>query len=260
MIGVLATPGLDDTIPVQSVDQKYLDAIRNVANAEPLVLPLSEGSENLAATLSVLDGILLTGGLSNVHPSFYIAAEDIAAHEPFDIQRDKTAFAIIDYAIRENVPVLGICRGMQELNVFCGGTLMIGLQNPEALPHHRPWDREQPIDTIYQPFHTVETAEDGVLRQILKQLKIEVNSIHKQGIERLGEGLRVEARAEDGVIEAISRPESSFVVGVQWHPEYQAATNATSSSLFAAFGRAAATYRAQRPFARAKANNAAGKS
>ena len=139
-----------------------------------------------------------------------------------DRQRDDTTLSLITAAIDAGVPMFCVCRGFQELNVAMGGTLHPHLQEVEGRFDHRE-PKDQPNDVMYAPAHTVNLTPGGVLQNIVGDVtKIEVNSLHGQGIDRLGEGLVVEAQAEDGTIEAVSLPSAkNFVLGVQWHPEWK---------------------------------------
>ncbi|HVH83507.1 MAG TPA: gamma-glutamyl-gamma-aminobutyrate hydrolase family protein, partial [Steroidobacteraceae bacterium] len=158
-------------------------------------------------------------------------------HDP---ARDATTLPLIRHAVDSGVPVLGICRGFQEMNVAFGGTLHQRLHEVPGLLDHRD-DESQPLEVQYGPAHDVTLEPGGVLRSLADGDRIRVNSLHSQGIERLGAPLAVEARAPDGVIEAFRvRAAASFALAVQWHPEWQVMTNPFSRVLFAAFGKAAA--------------------
>jgi putative glutamine amidotransferase len=193
---------------------------------------------------------MMTGSPSNVHPSHYGQAETPEA-EPFDTARDSTSLALIRLALAEGVPLLAICRGYQELNVALGGTLHARVHElPGRMDHRRPQHPE--LDVQYGPRHPVTLRAGGPLAALAEAAGIDgplmVNSLHWQGLDRLAEGLVVEAEAEDGTPEAVSlRGARAFALGVQWHPEYKAWENPFSRQLFAAFGAAARARAAARP-------------
>jgi putative glutamine amidotransferase len=218
---------------------KYIDAVR-LAGCLPLVVP-SAAPDEFDALLALADGLLLTGSPSNVHPSRF--GEDV--HDPslpLDPQRDAWTLALIPRALERGLPFFAICRGAQETNVALGGTLHQAVHEIAGHLDHRDPD-DEPVEVQYAPAHSVDVLPGGVLARLLQQERIEVNSLHGQAVNRLAAGLRVEARAPDGVIEAFSRPDASgFNLAVQWHPEWQAAGNPVSMALLAAFGAACAAY------------------
>jgi len=146
---------------------------------------------------------------------------------------------LIPRAVAAGVPVLGICRGFQEMNVAFGGTLWQKLHEvPGHLDHREA--KDQPIDRQYAPAHEVTLAPGGLLQRLAGGVdRLQVNSLHNQGVRELGAGLSVEARASDGVIEAFRVTAApSFALAVQWHPEWRVLDDAFSLALFAAFGAA----------------------
>jgi putative glutamine amidotransferase len=154
-------------------------------------------------------------------------------HDP---ARDATTLPLIREAIRRDLPILAICRGMQELNVALGGTLHQRLSEVPGRLNHRP-HRDSP-EGPYGPAHGVVLTPGGLLTGLAGSEEQVVNSLHSQGIDRPAPDLWVEAVAPDGQIEAVSLPGARFVVGVQWHPEYKHWENPLSEALFAAFSRA----------------------
>lgn len=234
--------------PVHAVGEKYVAAVAHGAGGIPLLLPaLGAGAEidslegliEPADMLEGLDGLLLTGSPSNLAPSYY-GSEDEGVG-PFDPQRDGTTLALLRAALARDLPVLAVCRGLQELNVVCGGTLYVAVHEQAGYLDHR-YDHTLPRAARYRPAHKVELSEDGVLAGFAGSREITVNSLHGQAIARLGRDLAAEAVAPDGLVEAVCLPERSFVVGVQWHPEWDFADNHVSHALFAAFGEAARAY------------------
>jgi putative glutamine amidotransferase len=219
------------------VGEKYIDAIASGARALPLLVPSLTPTLDLAQLVGACDGILFTGSPSNVEPHHYggPASAPGTLHDP---SRDSTTLPLIPAAIAAGLPVLAICRGFQEMNVSYGGTLHQRLHEVGFSDHRE--DETQPLDVQYGPAHEVLLEPGGMLRNIAGQDRLEVNSLHWQGIDTLGRGLAVEARAPDGVIEAFRAADSkSFALGLQWHPEWQFETNPFSSALFEAFGEAA---------------------
>ncbi|HEY0918732.1 gamma-glutamyl-gamma-aminobutyrate hydrolase family protein [Devosia sp.] len=225
--------------------QTYLDAVRDGAGVIPLSLPNLGGTLDLDGLLDRVDGVVLTGSRSNVHPSRY-GGEASVAHEPYDQDRDRVSFELVRKALEKHVPVLAICRGMQELNVALGGTLATEIQElPGRMDHRAPQSDLQ--EARFAIRHPVEVRERGLLRDIVEAPAVEVNSLHRQAIDVLAPGLKVEATAADGTIEAVSAESAgSFALGVQWHPEYWFRTDTTSARILAAFGDAVRAYAARK--------------
>lgn len=222
----------------------YLEAVRTGADALPLQLPALPGLDP-APYLEAADGIVLTGARSNVHPSAY-GADETPAAAPFDRTRDAINLALLGRAIAAGVPLLAICRGFQELNVALGGTLHAELHRVPGRSDHRAPD-EGPLDARFALRHDVAVAPRGQLAAILRAQRVRVNSVHRQGIDRLAPRLQVEATADDGTIEAVTlRDAPAFALGVQWHPEYWVASDPPSAAIFEAFGRAVRARHASR--------------
>jgi putative glutamine amidotransferase len=244
LIGIPADRRVLGAHPFHCVGEKYILAVAEAAGAIPVLIPSLGTALSLDQILSRLDGILLTGSPSNVEPHHYRGPASDAGtwHDP---HRDATTLPLIPLAVNAGLPILAICRGFQEMNVAFGGTLHQKLHEIAGFTDHRD-DESQPLEVQFGPAHPVELTPDGLLRTFAKSNRITVNSLHSQGVDRLGDGLVVEARAPDGVIEGFSVAGApSFAVAVQWHPEWKFAENDLSRSLFAAFG-AAATKRATR--------------
>jgi putative glutamine amidotransferase len=202
-----------------------------------VLIPATGNEADAHCLLERLDGILLTGSRSHIAPRHY-GGQAPAADAPHDHARDATTLPLIRAAIARGVPVLAICRGMQELNVALGGTLF---QHLPALPGRLNHAAAQPEDSVGRiaPAHAVILTRGGLLHRLAQAPSIEVNSLHHQGIDRLGEGLAIEAVAPDGTIESVRAVHcGGFAVGVQWHPEFDAASNPISGALFRAFGQA----------------------
>lgn len=225
--------------------EQYLAAAIDVAEVTPLLVPSFGEKMDLDSILDAVDGVLITGSKSNVHPSLY-GAEPDAAYEPYDNARDATSLPLIRAAIEKGVPLLAICRGIQELNVALGGTLATEIQELEGRIDHRSPPGESQ-DERFAIKHSVKLAPDSCLAQILKDESVQVNSVHRQAIDQLAPKLQIEATAEDGTIEAVSvKNAKGFVVGVQWHPEYWAKSDAPSHRIFEAFGEAVRQHRTKR--------------
>ena len=226
--------------PFHIAGKKYLDAVR-LAGALPLVVP-SATPDELDTLLDLADGVLLTGSPSNVHPShFGEAVHDTTL--PLDPLRDAWTLPLIPKVIARGMPLLAICRGFQETNVALGGTLHQAVQEVSGLHDHRARS-DDPVEVQYGLSHPVHVQPGGVLARVLGTDDVRVNSVHGQGVHRLANGLRVEALAPDGLVEAFSTVDGrGFVLGVQWHPEWQAADNPVSMAMLRAFGAACQDYR-----------------
>ncbi len=224
------------------VPKPYLDAAVNAACVTPLSVP-SFGVENLdtGRILDAVDGVMITGSKSNVHPSLY-GEEATEENGPYDPDRDATSIPLIKGALERGVPLLCICRGIQELNVALGGSLATEVQQEESNLDHRAAvsDSQDERFAIQQPV----TLRSGTcLADILGEGELMINSLHRQAIGRLGNGLVIEAVAPDGIIEGVSVANAkAFAIGVQWHPEYWAASDEPSKRIFRAFGDAVRTH------------------
>ncbi len=223
--------------------KKYVDAVR-LAGCLPLVVPSVE-VDGIDGLLDLADGVLLTGSPSNVHPRHFGEAVR-NAELPLDPERDDWTLPLIRRVLQRGVPLFAICRGFQEANVALGGSLHQAVHEVPGQHDHRgaKGAKDAPADLAYGPAHTVDVVPGGTLEAILGGAPIEVNSVHGQGVNRLAPGLRVEARAPDGLVEAFSITDAtSFSLCVQWHPEWRAASNPVSMRLLKAFGAAAQAYR-----------------
>jgi putative glutamine amidotransferase len=227
--------------PFHIAGDKYLVAAR-LAGGVPLIMPagLRDPTE-LMQLLDLADGVLLPGSPSNVHPSHFAqGVRDTSL--PLDPHRDALTLALIPEVLRRGVPLFGICRGFQEVNVALGGSLHQAVHEVAGYSDHRGRD-ELPLEQQYSASHTVEVAPGGLLDQWLGPDSLHVNSLHGQGIDRLAPGLRIEATSPEGLVEAFSWPQArGFNLCVQWHPEWQAARNPVSVRLFEAFGQACLAY------------------
>lgn len=228
--------------PFQAVGEKYIRAVVDGAGCLPVLIPSLTPPLDLRALLEGLDGLLLTGAYSNIEPHHYgtEASYEGNLHDP---ARDATALGIVPLAIELRVPVLAICRGLQEVNVALGGTLHQKVHDVIGFSDHRE-NTADPLGVQYAPSHPVDLAEGGLLARIAGAPQAMVNSLHGQGLRALGRNLVVEATAPDGLVEAVrldlSRDEDPgpFLVAVQWHPEWRVTENPFYLGLFQAFAAA----------------------
>jgi putative glutamine amidotransferase len=224
--------------PFHTANDRYTSAIVDAAEAVPLLIPAMGPQLDCGAVLDRLDGLLLTGSPSNVEPHQYggVPSREGTLHDP---DRDATTLPLIREAVRRDMPILAICRGIQELNVALGGTLYQRIfELPDRFNHRRRRGPMRQDSERYGPAHLVHLSPGGRLVGLAGSAEVMVNSLHGQGIDRPAPGLLVEAVAPDGQIEAVSLPGARFVIGVQWHPEYKALDNPLSRALFAAFAQA----------------------
>ncbi len=212
--------------------KRYAEAVR-FAGGLPLVIPNAEPGE-IDTLLDMADGILLTGAAANVHPRHF--GETVANPAlPLDPERDDLTLTIIPRALALGVPLLAICRGFQEINVALGGSLHQAVQELPGHMDHRSAAHE--LEVVYRPAHDVAITQGGALEAIVGPGTLRVNSVHGQGVNRPAAGLRVEARAPDGLIEAFSIPEArGFSLALQWHPEWRPDEDPASTAIFKAFG------------------------
>jgi putative glutamine amidotransferase len=225
--------------------EPYLNAVIAGIGGIPLIVPALGDRLALGALLDRVDGVLLPGSRSNVHPARYGEAASADA-EPYDERRDATTLPLIRATLARGVPLFAICRGMQELNVALGGTLIAEVQRLEGRADHRaPAGDDQ--DVRFAIRQDVAVAAGGALAGILGAGTIQVNSLHRQAIGRLADRLAVEATAPDGTIEAVRVVDApGFAIGVQWHPEYWVESDRPSARLFAAFAAAIREHMAAR--------------
>lgn len=222
VIGVIGCNKLLEGEAAHTVKARYVEGITEFAEAIPLIVPSVGRVADIPTIIARLDAVLLTGGTANIEPHHYGTG---GGRGPWDEKRDDTSFAVIEAARSANVPVIGICRGLQEINVALGGTL-IDLRDTEAGMHlhHAPDDAS--LEDMFAHAHTIDVAPGSLLADITGAASLQVNSIHYQTIDKLGSGLRVEATAEDGCIEAISSRDGRSIFAVQWHPEWRSGERA----------------------------------
>lgn len=223
--------------PFHVAGHKYVHAVVQAAHALPLIVPALGNDSDIASLLEVADGILLPGAVSNVHPSHF----DQAVRDPslpLDPARDGLTLRLIRAAVEAGIPVLGICRGFQEINVAFGGSLHQAVHETAGMADHREPTKPS-LDEQYAQVHTVRTVAGGQLAAMTGCSEFMVNSLHGQGIDRLGTGLVAEAYAPDGLIEAVSvAGAKTFALAVQWHPEWDVLNTPPYLAIFRAFGAA----------------------
>jgi putative glutamine amidotransferase len=237
VIGVLCCNEVVER-PVQVVASRFIAPLAQLAGATALLVPAMRDAADIATLSAVLDGLLLTGSRSHVAPKRYGGAA-LPSHQVIDEDRDEVAMTLAGGMIEAGKPVFGVCRGLQEINVLFGGTLSAAA---DAERHHRGGSRHDgwqgDYDALFHHGHDVDLCARGRLADATGATRFRVNSVHQQGIDRLGSGLTVEAiAADDGLIEAVSaNPCGADVLGVQWHPEWDAAHSAPSRAFFSLIG------------------------
>lgn len=244
VVGVIGNAHrIENRFAVQAVGERNLRAVAEVAGALPLVFAGCPEITDVSALLDVVDGIVLTGARANVHPTRF-KIEPHQKHEPYDISRDEVALALAEACVVRGIPLLGICRGFQEMNVAFGGSLHPEIRElPGRMNHRMPRLENGEIhpdpNVIFADRHDVALVAGGAFAKIFDCNKIRVNSLHGQGILEPGKRVIVEGVAEDGTIEAIRIADApGFALGVQWHAEYDAQRNPINRKLFEAFGQA----------------------
>jgi len=227
-----------NTLANHAASDACVRAIEQCADAVPVLLPALGETADIETLLSRLDGILLSGSRSMVAPRHY-GGPPLPEDMKEDGARDATTLPLIRAAVARGMPVLAICRGLQELNVALGGTLHQCLKTvPGRFDHSAP--QTDNLAAKFAKAHSVKLRPGGMLRRLTDREDIEVNSLHQQCIDRLAPGLTVEAEAPDGTIEAVCWSAGrGFVLGVQWHPEADFSLDPVSHKIFAMFGGAA---------------------
>jgi putative glutamine amidotransferase len=219
----------------QLVGEKYLQALVDAAGVVPVSLPSLPEGLDLTDILERLDGLFLTGNPSNIEPDRYLGHPSKAGtlHDP---ERDAAVLPLIPAAVEAGVPLFAVCRGFQEMNVAFGGTLHQLVHEVPGYHSHKE-NSDDPLDVQYGPAHKVSFTPGGLLQKITGKPDATVNSLHSQAVDRLADGLSVEATADDGLIEGfVVKDAPAFALGVQWHPEWQVHADETSTAIFRAFG------------------------
>jgi putative glutamine amidotransferase len=244
VVGVIGNAhAINGKFNTQLVGKRNLRAVAEVADALPLMFAAAPDITDIDALLQSVDGILLTGGRANVHPTCFGMEAD-PRHEPYDPDRDTVALALAQTCVERGVPLFGICRGFQEMSVAFGSSLHPEIRDlPGRMNHRMPrLENGEPHpdpEVVFADRHEVRLAPDGAFARLLGCETIRVNSLHGQGIDVPGERIVIEGVAEDGTIEAIRIAAApGFALGVQWHAEYDPQSNPINRALFEAFGAA----------------------
>lgn len=225
---------LESAMQFHGTAYQYLCAVRDEVGATVFTIPGLADTDNALELLDAVDGLLLTGSFSNIHPSAY-GEESVTPEGFYDEHRDAVTLPLIRAALDRAVPIFGICRGMQELNVALGGTLHQVLHEIPGKEDHRP-DESLSLEAQFGPAHEIEINPGGVLASLVPERRMRVNTAHMQGVSRIADGLRVEAVSDDGAVEALSvQAAHTFAVGVQFHPEWGTQEHGLYRQLFAAF-------------------------
>jgi len=232
--------------PYHVAQMKYVEAVVTGAGCVPLILPALGDALDWDTILELADGVMLTGSPSNVHPDFF-GQSVLDPSLPLDPARDATTLPLIRMALQRGIPLIAVCRGTQEVNVALGGSLHQAVHEVEGFMDHRE-DKTASIEVQYAPAHAINIVPHGRISKILHGVtRMIVNSVHGQGIDKLAPGLQVEARADDGLIEAYSVASApGFTLAVQWHPEWKIKENPDSMKLFGAFGDACRAFKANK--------------
>ncbi len=227
--------------PFHAVGEKYVSAVSAAAGALPVLVPPLGAALSVRELLGRIDGLMLTGSPSNVEPRHYAGSPSRVGtlHDP---HRDATTLPLIRAAVAAGIPVLAVCRGHQEVNVALGGTLHQNVHEVPGMMDHRE-DEVAPLERQYAPAHPIRLTPGGLLARLAGSDEARVNSLHAQGVDRLAEGLAVEAVAPDGLVEAYRLADSGqYLLGIQWHPEWRVLEDPLSTAIFESFGAACRRY------------------
>ncbi len=232
---------------VHATGERNIHSLLRMVDCIPVLLPPMGAAIDVAELVSRMDGFVLTGGRANVEPHHYDGSA-FPADEFIDPGRDALVLPLVRACIAARVPVFGICRGIQEINVALGGSLHYRIHLlSDKKDHRRPQRDDVSQEEVFRLNHQVKFTAGGLFQSLTGQDEMMVNSLHGQGVDRLGEGLVVEAVSPDGVIEGLRyHDDTQFIVGVQWHAEWQPENHALSSALYSAFGDAARARAARR--------------
>jgi len=240
LVGIVCCRKEIERHPFHVTGEKYIKAIHDYSGVTSVLIPTDDLS-SMKSILNRLDGFLLTGSLSNVHPDRY--SDTIKDSEMLiDPDRDEYVFSAVKKIIDMELPILAICRGFQEMNVIFGGSLYQSLENESDYKSHD-FDRNSAVEVQYDISHNVSFKEGGYLHELTGLLDAQVNSLHGQGVKELGHGLKIEALSHDGLVEAFTiRDAAGFNLSVQWHPEWKPEKSLVSSKIFEAFGASCLDY------------------
>ena len=233
--------------PVHATGERSVNSLLKMVDCIPVLLPPVGSAVDVVELVSRMDGFVLTGGRANVEPHHY-GGPEFPDDEIIDPGRDALVLPLVRACIAARVPVFGICRGIQEINVALGGSLHYRIHEvPGKNDHRRPRREDVTTEEVFRLNHMVKLTAGGLFQSLTGHDEMMVNSLHGQGVDRLGEGLVVEATSPDGVIEGLRyNDDTQFIVGVQWHAEWQPEEHPLSAALYTAFGDAARTCAARR--------------
>lgn len=243
VVGIIGNSFLiNDEYPAHTGGRMNSEAVAEVAGALPLIVPTDPTLVDVQDLLAACDGFVFTGARANVHPRHY-SEEATEAHGDFDPARDDVTLPLIRACVARGQPILSICRGFQELNVAMGGSLYPEIRDlPGRVNHRMPPDGT--IEEKFEIRQNVTFTRDGVFHRLMGAEVVRTNTLHGQGIKEKGARIVIDGWADDGTPEAIYVDAApGFTLGVQWHPEYQAAEDPVSRPLFEAFGRAVLDWR-----------------
>lgn len=248
VVGIIGNSYLiNDEYPAHAAGSMNCQAVAEVSGAVPMIVPSCPSLIDVEDLLASCHGFLFTGGRPNVHPEEY-GEPETEAHGAFDRSRDRVALPLIRACVERGLPILGVCRGFQEVNVAMGGTLYPEIRDlPGRMNHRMPPDGT--LEEKFELRHTVTFSENGPFHQLLGAQEVMTNTLHGQGIKEAGERVVIDGFAPDGTPEAIYIKDApGFSLSVQWHPEYRAGEDPVSRPLFEAFGEAAKAWAAgERP-------------
>jgi putative glutamine amidotransferase len=235
VLGIICDRRKTSTEFAQTVMERYVASAIKYADCAAVLIPSLPELMHPSEVIGRLDGVLLTGSPSNVGPSRYGETPE-SAPGPHDEFRDEMTLRLVDSALQSKRPVFGICRGFQELNVAFGGTLRRDVsEEGRSLEHHSRSDVA--FDQMFDHEHDVQLVPGGVLSRAYGRDALHVNSVHYQGADKLGGGLKIEASAPDGLVEAFSATiNDAPVLAVQWHPEWRTDRHADSQIFFKLLG------------------------
>ncbi len=238
VVGIIGNAHLiNDEYPAHAGGTMNSTAISRVAGCLPMIIPPDPGLVQVDELLETCDGFLLTGGRPNVHPAEY-GEPPTEAHGTFDRCRDAITLPLVRACVERGQPVLGVCRGFQEVNVAMGGTLHPEIRDLPGRDNHR----MPPDGTLEEKFglrHVVTLSESGPFARLFGAQEVLTNTLHGQGIKDPGARIVIDGHAPDGTPEALFvRDAPGFTLSVQWHPEWNAEQDPVSRPLFDAFGAA----------------------
>ncbi len=248
LIGVPADRRIIEGHPFHQVGEKYIRAVIDCADGIPLQIPVLADHLEIDDLLAICDGILFTGSPSDIEPHHY-DGEPSAQGSLHDPHRDALTLPLARRALDTGVPVLAICRGFQELNVVAGGSLHQDVKQVEGLHWHDRYSEfpDETLEEKYGPAHDIVLTDNGMLQSFVGRKTWTVNSLHRQAVRRLGDGLVVEALSDDGLVEAFRVDDTTgFNLAIQWHPEWKATSDDLSRAMFKAFGDASRSRAAER--------------